>query len=129
MKFGTGLAAVILAVTMFGAQAARADQLIEEYSAFIGEDDLYNSNNVRLQEPWQIVRQDRANFHRFGVSQRGDQSDSFFDDAGNRELVERMISRGTIDRAARNAVVRGNVMINVQIFRGPRGDYVNVLVY
>ncbi|MDR6818877.1 hypothetical protein J2X76_004059 [Neorhizobium sp. 2083] len=129
MKFGTGFAAVILAATMFGAHAARADQLIEEYNAFIGEDDLYNSSNARLQEPWQIIRQDRANFHRFGVSQRGDQSDSFFADAGNRELVERMISRGTIERSARSAIVRGNVMINVRIFRGPRGDYVNVLVY
>lgn len=129
MKFGTGFAAVILAATMLGAHAVRADQLIEEYNAFIGEDDLYNSNNVRLREPWQIIRQDRANFHRFGVSQRGDQSDGFFDDAGNRELVERMISRGTIDRDARSAIVRGNVMINVQILRGASGDYVNVMVY
>ena len=51
--------------------AAKADGLIEEYNAYIGEEDLYNSYGERLSEPWQIIRQDRANYHRFGTSQPG----------------------------------------------------------
>ncbi len=124
---GVLLPAVVMAVGLF-ASAAKADGLVEEYNAYIGEEDLYNSNGERLSEPWQIIRQDRANYHRFGTSQPGDEGDSFFASATNREKAERMIEYGTIETRAARALVRGNVLINVQIFRGADGDYINVTV-
>lgn len=107
---------------------ARADRLIEAYNAYIGEEDLYNSNGEALTEPWQVIRQDRANYHRYGISQPGDEGDSFFASAKNREKAERMIEYGTIERRAGRALLRGGSVINVQIFRGPDGDYINVTV-
>ena len=58
----------------------QAQQLLESYTAFISTNDLYNSNGQRLRQPWQIIRQDRANYHRFGTGDPQDQWDSFFGD-------------------------------------------------
>ena len=90
MTLATAMAAISM---MAGATAARADDLIASYSAYIGQDDLYNSNGARLTEPWQVIRQDRANVHKFGIRQPGDESDGFFGSVRNRELAETMIRR------------------------------------
>lgn len=108
---------------------ALADELIGSYSAYIGEDDLYNSNGERLTKPWQILRQDRANFHRYGISQRGDEDDDFFASAENRANMEYMVQHGQIARSAAKKLVRGDVMVTVEIYgRGGTGDFVNVTV-
>lgn len=107
---------------------ARADRLVEEYNAYIGDEDLYNSSGEALTEPWQVIRQDRANYHRYGVRQPGDEGDSFFASAKNREKAERMLEYGTIENRAARALLRGGSVINVQIFRGADGDYINVAV-
>lgn len=120
-------ASAILGGVLLG-QPALADELIEEYNAYIGQDDLFNSDGMQLTQPWQVIRQDRANYHRFGISQPGDDDDSFFASAKNRERAERMIRNGTITRDARNALLGGDVTINVQIWRGDDGDYINVTV-
>ena len=125
----TGLfAAVFAAVLAVPAGAARADELIESYGAYIGQDDLYNSSNERLTQPWQVIRQDRANVHRFGVRQPGDEIDGFFTSARNRELAERMIRSGRIDRQAARVLLDGDVRIHVEIWRGAGGDYINISV-
>ena len=110
------------------AGVAKADRLVEEYNAYIGEEDLYNSHGEQLTEPWQVIRQDRANYHRYGVTQPGDEGDSFFASAKNREKAERMIEYGTIETRAARALLRGGSVINVQVFRGQDGDYINVTV-
>ena len=121
-------AAVFAAVLAVSAGAARADELIESYGAYIGQDDLYNSGNERLTQPWQVIRQDRANVHRFGVRQPGDELDGFFASARNRELAERMIRSGRIDRQAARVLLDGDVRIHVEIWRGAGGDYINISV-
>lgn len=113
---------------MVSAGVAHADELLESYSAYIGQDDLYNSNNERLTQPWQVIRQDRANVHRFGVRQPGDDVDSFFASARNRELAERMIRDGSIEGSAARALLGGDVRIHVEIWRGGNGDYLNISV-
>jgi hypothetical protein len=127
MTYRTAFLAMIAAFG-FSAGAAQADRLVEEYSAYIGEEDLYNSNGEALTEPWQVIRQDRANYHRYGVRQPGDEGDSFFASPRNREKAERMIEYGTIDYRAARALLRGGSVINVQILRGADGDYINVSV-
>ena len=122
------LAAALAAVLAASAGAARADELIESYGAYIGQDDLYNSSNARLTQPWQVIRQDRANVHRFGVRQPGDDLDGFFASARNRELAERMIRAGRIERSAARRLLDGDVQIYVEIWRGAGGDYINISV-
>lgn len=121
-------AAAFVAALAVSAGAAKADELIESYSAYIGQDDLYNSSNERLTQPWQVIRQDRANVHRFGVRQPGDEVDGFFGSARNRELAERMIRKGRIERSAARRLLNGDVPIHVEIWRGAGGDYLNVSV-
>ena len=104
--------------------------LIESYIAFISDDDLYNSSGQRLTRPWQIIRQDRANFHAFGIRDRGDDSDSFFSDPVNRQALENMVARGSISRSAANRIARGGVIIEVSIYgRGDVGQWIEVDVH
>ncbi|MBL4644908.1 MAG: hypothetical protein JKY99_00430 [Rhizobiales bacterium] len=104
-------------------------ELVGSYVAYIGEDDLYNSRGQRLTQPWQVLRQDRANFHRFGISQRGDEDDPYFDSINNRAAMERMVMNGHIDRAARRNLLRGGATVFVRIYgRGSVGRSVRVTV-
>ena len=106
-----------------------AAELIDEYYAYIGEDDLYNSRGSRLTEAWQVIRQDRANFHRFGIRQYGDEGDTFFGSQRNRAIAERMLLNGYIDRSAARRLVSGNVTIHVEIYgTGQVGNYINVTI-
>ncbi|MBB3611029.1 hypothetical protein [Rhizobium sp. BK602] len=104
-------------------------RLLESYKAYIGSDDLYNSKGERLTVPWQIIRQDRANYHAYRRRDRGDQGDSFFSDPANRQRLEAMLAGGTISDDAANYIVRGNVWITVDIYgRGDVGEWVDVHV-
>jgi hypothetical protein len=125
MTLATAMAAISV---MAGTTAARADDLIASYSAYIGQDDLYNSNGARLTEPWQVIRQDRANVHKFGIRQPGDERDGFFGSVRNRELAEQMIRRGAISADAANLLLNGDVSITVEVWRGSGGDYLNINV-
>lgn len=111
------------------AATAQAQDLIGTYTAYIGEDDLYNSKGARLSEPWQVLRQDRANFHRFGRSQHGDEWDGFFGSIENRGAMERMIMNGYINPAAARNLINGGATVYVEIYgRGGYVDYLNVTV-
>ncbi|SDZ10994.1 hypothetical protein SAMN05444004_10671 [Jannaschia faecimaris] len=123
MKIFTMLATLMLTTPV------AAQELVGSYVAYIGEDDLYNSRGARLSEPWQVLRQDRANFHRFGISQLGDEWDPFFADVENRAIMEQMVQRGTIDPASRRDLLSGGATVLVRIFsRGNQGDYVEIAV-
>ena len=111
------------------AGTATADTLIGAYVAYIGRDDLYNSRGARLSEPWQVLRQDRANFHRFGISQAGDEWDPFFGNYDNRAAMERMIMNGYIEPAAARILLQGGATVFVRIYgSGNTGRSVEVRV-
>ncbi|MCO8145710.1 hypothetical protein NHN26_10775 [Rhodovulum tesquicola] len=122
--------ALLAAALALAPVAAPAQQLVGEYVAVIGPQDLYNSRGERLREPWQILRQDRANFHRFGQRDPGDEGDPFFADANNRAAMERMLMGGRIDPVAARSIVAGGATVVVRIWgQGGRGDYVTVDVW
>lgn len=109
--------AMSLAILMASlATSAAADDLIGSYVAYIGGEDLYNSSGKRLTEPAQILRQDRANYHRFGIAQQGDEGDAFFASADNRAAMETMLREGNIDPEARRIVVGGGATVFVRIY-------------
>ena len=111
------------------ATPAGAQQLIESYSARLSSADHFNSNGERLTTPAAIIRQDRANFHKFGVRDEEDESDRFFADQGNRALMERMLERGRTTAAVRRSIVDGSPLIRVELWREGGEDYVTVTVY
>lgn len=125
--------AAMIAVTAFGAFtfpiAAQADELIGAYVAYIGKQDLHNSKGARLRQPWQVLRQDRANFHRYGISQSGDEWDPFFGSIDNRAAMEQMVMSGSINPRAAKNLLDGGATVFVRIYgRGSLGTSVQVTV-
>ena len=109
--------------------SAFADTLRETYIAKLSTRDHFNSKGKRLTTAAGIIRQDRANFHKFGKRDTGDQSDKFFASASNRALLEKFIERGRSTKSALNKIVNGTPNIVVKIYRNSSGnDYVNVTV-
>ena len=130
-RFGVKTALLLagLAASPLFATGAHAQDLIGSYVAYIGQPDLYNSKGDRLTQPWQILRQDRANFHRFGISQSGDEFDPFFGSISNRKIMERMVKNGSIDPQAAKRLVDGGSVVFLRIFgNGNTGTSVKVTV-
>jgi hypothetical protein len=118
--------AISIGATVLIATPSRAQQLVESYVAFLSEADHFNSNGQRLTSAAAIIRQDRANFHRFGVRDPQDQDDSFFANAGNRETLERMLENGEAAPGVISRIVDGTVLIRVDIYRGASGPFIKV---
>ena len=121
--------APVAATISSGTTNSGADRLIGSYTAYIGREDLFASDGVRLSQPWQILRQDRANVHRFGIRHSGDSGDSFFASANNRATMERMVMQGRISPAAARAIVTGGSLVEVSIYgSGSTGRYLDIKV-
>ena len=116
-----------LGLVLAAATPAAAAELIGSYNAFLSHADHYNSQGERLTSAAAIIRQDRANFHKFGIQDDQDESDNYFDNVNNRAILERMLSDGDSDAGVLRRIVNSNVMIHVDIYRSNHhGDYVVV---
>ncbi len=123
------LSALFLALPAFAASPAIAQDVVASYAAYIGDRDLFNSNGERLTAPAQVLRQDRANYHRFGIAQAGDEWDPLFGSADNRAAMESMVNAGSIEPGAAQILMSGGAMVLVQIFgSGGVGTSVQVSV-
>lgn len=110
-------------------QVSYAQQLLESYQAYLSPGDHYNSRGVRLRSAAAIIRQDRANFHKFGKGDAADDWDNFFGSKANRAGLERMLNNGSISRRARNQIINGEPVIIVNIYgRGSTATYIEVLL-
>ena len=126
MMFKSVLALAFTAL-FASAMPVSAAELIESYNAFLGRADHYNSFGARLTSAAAIIRQDRANFHKFGIQDPGDESDNYFDNVNNRAILERMLNDGNSDPAVLREIVNREVAIHVDVYRSERhGDYVVV---
>ena len=72
------LFACIGAVLLSAPQVVRADNLIAEYYSLLSVTDAYNSQGQPLNDLCAILRQDRANWHRFGKRDDVDNGDPIF---------------------------------------------------
>ena len=105
---------------------AQAQQLIGSYVALLSEADHFNSNGQRLTSAAAIIRQDRANFHRFGIKDPQDEDDAFFADEANRAALEQMLERGRADPGVISRIVNSTVLIRVDIYRDASGPFIRV---
>ncbi|WP_146131615.1 hypothetical protein [Merismopedia glauca] len=112
---------VLLALT---ALPASASDLVDSYTARLSRDDHFNTSGVRLRSAAAIIRQDRANFHKFGQIDREDTFDSVFGSVSNRSKLEKMLDNGSTSESARRAIVNGTPLIKINIYR----NSVDVLV-
>jgi len=97
---------------------------IGTYYAKLGVLDHFNSHGTRLTKAAAIIRQDRYNFHIRNIKDSLDTWDAFFDSKRNRELLEKMLSRGNASSSALNSIVNGTPLIKVTIY----DDHINVKV-
>jgi hypothetical protein len=105
---------------------AQAQQLIGSYVALLSEADHFNSNGQRLTSAAAIIRQDRANFHRFGIKDPQDEDDAFFADEANRAALEQMLERGRADPGVISRIANSTVLIRVDIYRDASGLFIRV---
>jgi hypothetical protein len=88
----------------------------EVYEARLSHADHYNSNGERLRTVAGIIRQDRANFHRFGIQDPEDTDDVFFASADNRARLERMLLHSRTSRRVRNAILYEEPLVVVEVY-------------
>lgn len=101
---------------LLAAVPAAAQPYIGSYSAWIGGQDLYNSNGTRLWEAWQVIRQDRANYHRFMRRDPQDGGDPWFANPNARAQLERAVMAAGLAPWQRQQIVNGGVMVQVDLF-------------
>ncbi|WP_156465196.1 hypothetical protein [Mesorhizobium sp. Root552] len=96
---------------------AMADMLLGSYVARISQDDHFASDGYPLDSAAQMVRQDRANWHRFGQVDREDENDRWFKTNQQRSRLQRMLEqRGAMDAATRRAITNGRPLIQVDVY-------------
>ena len=110
------LALAALAASLLVVAPASAQALLDGYVARLGPQDHFNSNGVRLDNAPAVIRQDRANFHRFGRADPEDEADGFFHLPENRAKMEAMLRAGSITPSASRRIVNGTPLIEVLIF-------------
>lgn len=109
--------------------AASAQQLVESYVARLSAKDHFNSSGERLTSAAAIIRQDRANYHRFGLRDPEDEDDRFFASASNRAIMERLLENGEASGDVIDSIVNGTPRIRVDIFRrADGGNFIRVRV-
>ena len=96
---------------------ARSNELVEAYSARLSERDHFNSNGVRLTTVAAIIRQDRANYHRFGIRDPEDQGDQFFSEAENRSRLEYLLTNADESPSGASLIINGTPLVRVEIRR------------
>ena len=98
-----------------------------QYLAEISARDLRNSNGQLLTSVAAILRQDRANVHRYGIVDRFDEIDGLFDDAGLRADLEAAVAGSVVPSDLARSIRAGNARVRVEIYgSGNRLDYVKI---
>lgn len=110
--------ACALLTTIIFAVPADADEFLGSYVARITQDDKHASDGYPLDTAAQMVRQDRANWHKFGRGDAEDEDDPWFGSAEARSRLERMLNRGgAMSQATKRAITRGQPVIRVAVYR------------
>jgi len=110
-------AAVFIAMT--GATGATlADEFLGSYEARISDNDHQASDGYALDTAAQMVRQDRANWHKFGSGDAEDEDDPWFGSTGARARMEKMLNRnGAMSSSTRRRIVNGEPVVQVDVYR------------
>ena len=103
---------------LVGATAAAADEFLGSYVARISYQDKQASDGYPLDTAAQMVRQDRANFHKFHNSDPDDENDVWFRSNDSRSRLERMLGQGgAMSSGVRRAIINNEPLIQVDVYR------------
>ena len=99
-----------------------AEEPIAGYSARLSAQDHVNSDGAKLKSVGDILRQDRANYHKFNIRDIEDQTDTVFGDVESRERIPAMLKKGHIDKMTKNSILKGTPVVWVNIY----SDHIDV---
>ncbi|CAN7409847.1 hypothetical protein [Mesorhizobium sp. LjNodule214] len=107
----------LLLASALGTSAAKADDMLGSYVARISERDHHASDGFPLDSAAQMVRQDRANWHKFHRRDSDDEGDGWFRSNDDRADLQRMLERGgAMSSSTRRAIVNGEPLIQVDVY-------------
>ncbi|KRB15076.1 hypothetical protein ASD99_12490 [Mesorhizobium sp. Root695] len=116
-KSGIATAAGLLLASLLGVVAAHADDMLGSYVARISDRDHQASDGYALDNAAQMVRQDRANWHKFHRRDRDDEGDGWFRTNDQRADLQRMLERGgAMSSSTKRAIVNGEPLIQVDVY-------------
>lgn len=113
MRVFATLAGLLFPVLL--AAPAHADY-VGQYQAEISARDLRNSNGQMLQTVAAILRQDRANVHRYGIVDRFDEIDGIFDDAERRADLEVAVANSPVAPELARSIRAGDARVIVEFY-------------
>jgi hypothetical protein len=76
----------------------------------------------RLSDLGSILQQDRANYHRFGRRDAGDEGDPFFSNADLRSRIPQLVARGNTDPLISRIILEGNPLSVLVLLCGGRAQ-------
>lgn len=101
-----------------GFPASAQQDYLGSYMARISAQDHRASDGYPLDTAAQMVRQDRANVHRYGRVDAEDEDDPWFGSADARARLERLLNqRGAMNQQTRQAIANGEPVIQVDVYR------------
>ena len=95
---------------------------MDEYCTRISENDKFASDGYQLSDAASILRQDRANFHKFAMADDEDQGDNSFASTQARARIPALLDNGDSDQGILNSIVNRTPFVCVEIYR----DYMYV---
>ncbi|WP_415183761.1 lysozyme inhibitor LprI family protein [Phaeovulum sp.] len=117
MKLWSYKAVWVIAFLCSAIAPVHAQQLLDSYTAVISIEDRVNSKGSPLTSLAQILAQDRANVHRFGIRQQGDVIDATFGSSEARGRFAELLARGMLGPGVAEAIARGSApLLNVQVY-------------
>ena len=117
MKFPKSAAAALCAAIIMIPGVASADQYLGSYVARLSWNDHHASDGYTLDNAAQVVRQDRANVHKFGKIDGEDQGDPWFGSASARARFQAQLERrSAMSSATRQTIMNGTPLIEVQVY-------------
>jgi len=115
ITYRIAVAAALSVATM--ATTAQADEFLGSYTARISAQDHQASDGYPLDSAAQMVRQDRANWHRFGRGDAEDEDDPWFTSNAKRQRFEQLLRKsGAISSSVRSAIVNGEPVVKVEVY-------------
>ena len=107
---------VVIPLLLVALPSALSSRYIGSYTARLGPDDHSSSRGILLRRPADILQQDRANFHRFGIRDPEDEGDPYFTTRSRRSRMGRMLRRGSIEPGLAREIVSGTPLVKVDIY-------------
>ncbi|MEO5755916.1 MAG: hypothetical protein ABIQ51_03565 [Mesorhizobium sp.] len=107
----------LLLASLLGVGTAHADDMLGSYVARISDRDHHASDGYALDNAAQMVRQDRANWHKFHQRDSDDEGDGWFRTNDQRAQLQRMLERGgAMSSSTKRAIVNGEPLIQVDVY-------------